>query len=55
MTKKKKKTSLRGRDARTGQFVPLPETEQRPDTTVKQRVPLPGYGVTGKGKKKKKG
>ena len=52
---RKKKTYLRGRDAKTGQFIPLSETEQRPDTTVKQRVPLPGYGVTGKGKKKKKG
>lgn len=37
-------TSLRGRDARTGEFVTVREARQRPATTVVERVPLPGKG-----------
>jgi hypothetical protein len=35
------KTREVGRDARTGQFVPIRETERRPATTVKETVPVP--------------
>ena len=31
---KKSKVIIRGRDARTGQFIPLKEAERRPATTV---------------------
>lgn len=37
-------TSLRGRDARTGHFIPVSEARERPNTTVVERVPLPGKG-----------
>jgi hypothetical protein len=37
-------TSLRGRDARSGEFIPVREARQRPATTVVERVPLPGKG-----------
>lgn len=51
----KKKTRPAGRDAKTGEFIPLEETKKRPGETVKERVPLPGRGDTGRGKNKKKG
>jgi len=38
------KTTLRGRDASTGQFIPVSEARQRPTTTVVERVPKAGYG-----------
>jgi hypothetical protein len=38
-------TSPRGREAGTGQFVPVREARQRPSTTVVERVPNPGYGA----------
>lgn len=48
MTKKQApkspETSLRGRDAKTGEFIPVKEARQRPATTVVERVPLPGKG-----------
>jgi len=37
-------TSLKGRDARTGHFIPVTEARQRPNTTTVERVPLPGKG-----------
>jgi hypothetical protein len=37
-------TSLKGRDARTGQFIPVAEARRRPATTEVERVPLPGKG-----------
>jgi len=46
MAKKQSATRLVGRDSRTGQFVPLRETRQRPATTQRERIPLPGYGDT---------
>ncbi len=49
---KKPKTSLKGRDARTGHFMSVEEARKRPATTVVERVPLPGRGDTGSGKKK---
>jgi hypothetical protein len=38
------RSSLRGRDAKTGEFIPVDEAKRRPNTTVVERVPLPGKG-----------
>lgn len=48
----KPKSHVGGRDSRNGQFIPVSETHRRPDTTVRERIPNPGYGVTDRGKKK---
>jgi hypothetical protein len=40
------KTTLKGRDSRTGQFIPVNEARQRPNTTTVERVPKPGRGDT---------
>lgn len=45
---KESKTSLRGRDAKTGHFVPVQQARQQPSTHVVERVPKPGYGDTKK-------
>lgn len=45
---KKPTSHVAGRDARTGFFIPLSETYRRPSTTVRERVPNPGYGTTRK-------
>jgi hypothetical protein len=37
-------TSLRGRDAKTGEFIPVEEARKHKDTAVVERVPLPGKG-----------
>lgn len=42
------RTSLRGRDARTGEWITVKEARNRPSTTVVERVPKPGYGDTKK-------
>jgi hypothetical protein len=42
----KGRTSLRGRDAKTGEFIPVKGARQRPNTTTVERVPKPGYGDT---------
>lgn len=42
MSSKKPQATLKGRDARTGQFIPVEEARRRPSTTVVERVPLPG-------------
>jgi len=42
----KGKTSLRGRDSRTGQFMKVDDARRRPNTTTVERVPKPGYGDT---------
>lgn len=39
-----RETSLRGRDARTGIFIPVEQARRRPETTTVERVPLPGKG-----------
>lgn len=49
--KDKSKTSLRGRDAKSGEFIPVREARQRPNTTTVERVPLPGRGDTGRSSK----
>ena len=41
MSKAKPNTVRRGRDARTGQWIPLEEAKKRPATTVIERIPLP--------------
>jgi hypothetical protein len=38
-------STLKGRDARTGQFIPVKEARQRPTTTTVERVPKSGKGV----------
>ena len=38
-------TSLRGREAGSGRFVPVEQARQRPSTTVVTRVPKAGYGA----------
>jgi len=53
MGKDKSRTTLRGRDAKTGEFVRLEETKRRPESTLRERVPKPGHGDTGKGKRGK--
>ena len=39
---KERETSLRGRDAKSGEFIPVKDARNRPTTTVVERVPLPG-------------
>jgi len=46
MSSRDSRTSLRGRDARTGEFISVKEARQRPRTTTVERVPKPGYGDT---------
>ncbi len=43
---KDSKTSLRGRDAETGEFTSVKEAREHPKTHVVERVPKPGYGDT---------
>jgi hypothetical protein len=45
---KDRKSFLGGRDNKSGQFVPLRETKQRPESTTREHVPLPGRGDTGR-------
>lgn len=44
MGKKEPKSTLRGRDAKTGEFITVAEARKRPSNTVVERVPLPGKG-----------
>ncbi len=48
----KAKTFLLGRDAKTGQLIPVSVARRRPTTTVVERIPKAGYGDTAKNKKK---
>jgi hypothetical protein len=43
---RERKTIDRGRDSKTGHFIPVEEAERRPNTTTVERVPKPGYGDT---------
>jgi len=38
-------STLKGRDAKNGQFIPVKEARQHPSTTTVERVPKPGKGV----------
>jgi hypothetical protein len=42
------KTSLRGRDAETGEFTTVEEARRSPKDHVVERVPKPGHGDTKK-------
>ncbi len=44
------KTHKVGRDAKTGEFIPVKEAERRKATAIVERVPNPGYGDTGRSK-----
>ncbi len=44
------KTHKSGRDAKTGQFIPVKVAERRKKTAIVERVPNPGYGDTGRSK-----
>ncbi len=46
------KSHIGGRDSRNGQFIPVSETYRRPETTQRERIPNPGRGDTGRGRKK---
>ncbi len=48
MSKKPPTSRLAGRDARTGEFIPVSEARRRPTTTVVERLPLPGHGEDNK-------
>ena len=39
------KAGIWARDDRTGQFIPVKEARQHPDTATAERVPKPGYGA----------
>jgi hypothetical protein len=45
---KQRQARIGGRDNKSGQFVPLRETERRPASTTREHIPLPGYGDTGR-------
>ena len=45
---KKSKTTLRGRDARTGKFTTVQKARKLKSTHVVERVPKPGFGDTKK-------
>jgi hypothetical protein len=45
------KTTPKGRDSKTGLFIPVKEAIRRPSTTEVERVPKPGYGLSRKGSK----
>ncbi len=42
------KTFPLGRDSKTGEFIPVKEARQHPNTTTVERVPKRGYGDTKK-------
>lgn len=48
---KESKTTLRGRDSKTGAWIKVSEARRRPETTQVERVPKPGFGDTKPSKK----
>lgn len=48
MGKKNQRSTLRGRDAGTGQFIKIDEARRRKKTAIVERIPLPGKGKKGK-------
>lgn len=44
MAKKEPQSTLKGRDAKTGHFIPVEKARKDPDHTTVERVPLPGKG-----------
>jgi len=53
MGSKERESRLGGRDAKTGYFIPIEEARKNPDTSVVERIPLPGHGDTGRSDNKK--
>lgn len=54
MTDNKKKTFTENRDAKTGEFLSKRQAAQLPPSrVVKEQIPKPGRGDTGRGKKGK--
>jgi hypothetical protein len=51
---KERESRIGGRDSKNGQFIPVKETYQRPATTQREHIPLPGHGDTGRSNTKKK-
>lgn len=47
-----RQSRIGARDSGTGKFIPVKEAERRPAQTQKERIPLPGFGDTGRGKQK---
>ena len=45
---KETRSRVVGRNSKSGQFIPVRETYQRPSTTEREHLPKPGYGVTGR-------
>jgi len=41
---KQPQSTLRGRDAKTGHFISVEKARKHPNTTVVERVPVPGKG-----------
>ena len=50
---KEPQSRVGGRDSETGRFIPVRETYERPATTQRERIPLPGYGDTDRSKNEK--
>jgi hypothetical protein len=40
-----RESRLAGRDARDGKFIPIEKARKHLDTSVVERLPLPGHGV----------
>lgn len=53
MSNKESKAFKLGRDARTGEFVPVEKVRQNPDRYVVEHVPKAGYGDVDRDKKRK--
>lgn len=49
----KPQSRIGARSSETGRFVTKKEADRRPATTQKERIPLPGFGDTGRSGKKK--
>ncbi len=45
---KESRTTLRGRDAETGEFTTVEKARSHPKDHIVERVPKPGYGDTKK-------
>ncbi|MBU1320531.1 MAG: hypothetical protein KKG33_04460 [candidate division Zixibacteria bacterium] len=48
MASKQRQSVQRGRDARSGRFIPVDRARRDPDHTVVERVPLPRKGKSKK-------
>jgi len=45
MATSERESRLAGRDARDGRFITVEKARNNPDTSVVERLPLPGHGV----------